>query len=61
MDEMKESELNYMKIKDEEYSHIKIRARISNYLLLLFKIIEIFTLGSLAFTPSIDWELPIGV
>lgn len=61
LDEMKDAEKNYMKMKDEEFAHVKIRARISNYVLLVFKVIEIYTLGSLAFTPNIDWGLPEGI
>lgn len=56
-EEIKSSEREYLKIKDSEFAHLKIRFRITNIFAILFKWIELFALGSLAFTPSVDWGL----
>lgn len=45
------AEKEYDRMKDEEFAHMKLRKRVTTISAVVFKFIEIFSLGSLAFTP----------
>ena len=47
-------------MKDQEFVHLRLKNNITNKLAIIFKILEIFILGSLAFRPIVDWNISKG-